>query len=305
MCGEETDAVLTASNEEEEMLPTIDLGFVEISLYGPIFMIGAVIAIILIRKLAPSAGVDKWDAVYAVIYGLIGLLIGAKLLYLITRLPAIVFRFDAFVELIKKDFTAAINFSLGGMVFYGGLIGFALGVIRYCRHFGIPVWGPVDLYTPFLPLVHGFGRIGCFFAGCCYGIEYDGPLSVRFPYNKFVSKLDEAPRFPVQLLEAGLNFICFAVLITLMRKELKRDGSERKLKQGQLCGIYLTYYLVIRTALEFLRGDEIRGKIGFLSTSQIISILLIIPAVILLRAKNREKVFYVPETASELTKTQV
>ena len=276
------------------MLPTIDLGFAEIALYGPIFMVGTVIALFIVRAVAPSAGVNKGDALYAVIYGMIGLVIGAKILYFLTKLPNIIIKFDIFIELIKEDYVRALNFAFGGMVFYGGLIGFALGVIRYCRHFGIPVWGLVDLYTPFLPFVHGFGRIGCFFAGCCYGIEYDGPLSVHFPYNKFVPELNEVPRFPVQLVEAGLNFICFAVLLMLMKKDMKRSESERKFRQGQLCGIYLSYYLVVRTILEFLRGDAARGKIGFLSTSQIISILLVLPAVLLLRAKNREKIFYVP-----------
>ncbi|MCR5431387.1 MAG: prolipoprotein diacylglyceryl transferase [Lachnospiraceae bacterium] len=286
------------------MLPYIDLGFVKLSLYGPIFLVGAVIAIIIVRLLAKKAGVERSDALFAVIYGMIGLVIGAKLLYFFTKLPSIIAKFDIYIDLFKMDYVKALDFAFGGMVFYGGLIGFALGVIRYCKHFKVPVWGLVDLYTPFLPFVHGFGRIGCFFAGCCYGIEYNGPLSVHFPYNEVVPQLSEVSRFPVQLVEAGLNFICFAVLITLMRKELNRAEGDRKLKQGQLCGIYLVYYIVVRTLLEFLRGDALRGKIGFLSTSQIISVLLIIPAVLLLRAKNRERVFFVPATENHITKTQ-
>ncbi|MCR5828815.1 MAG: prolipoprotein diacylglyceryl transferase [Lachnospiraceae bacterium] len=287
------------------MLPYIDLGFAKLPLYGPIFMIGAVIAVIIIRRLAQKAGVEKSDALFAVIYGMIGLVIGAKLLYFITKLPVIIAKFDIYIDLFKADYTKAVDFAFGGMVFYGGLIGFALGLLRYCRHFKIPVWGLVDLYTPFLPFVHGFGRIGCFCAGCCYGIEYNGPLKVHFPYNEVVPQLSEVSRFPVQLVEAGLNFICFAVLITLMKKDMNRSEADRKLKQGQLCGIYLTYYLIVRTLLEFLRGDAVRGKIGFLSTSQIISVLLILPAVLLLRAKNREKIFFVPEKTNDITKTQI
>ncbi len=278
------------------MFPVIDLGFVEIPLYGPVFVLGAVIAVIIIRKLAPSAGVDKYDSFYAVIYGMIGLVIGAKALYFITKLPNIIAHFSEYLEYLGENTMGALSYAFGGLVFYGGLIGFALGVVRYCYHFKISLWGIADLYTPFLPLVHGFGRIGCFLAGCCYGIEYHGPLSVHFPYNEYSPALSEVPRFPVQLLEASLNFICFAVLFAILRKEMKRSESDRRLKQGQLLGIYLTYYLVARTLLELLRGDDTdRGMIGFLSTSQIISILMIIPAVILLRAKNREKIFYVPE----------
>ena len=277
------------------MLPSIDLGFIEIPLYGPIFGIGAVIAIIIVSRISERTGVRRYHSLYAAIYGMIGLVIGAKLLYLITKLPAIISRFDAFSELFKLDYKAALDFAFGGMVFYGGLLGFIAGAYLYCRQYKVPFIGLVDLYTPFLPFVHGFGRIGCFCAGCCYGVEYHGVLSVHFPYNEVVPELSDVERFPVQLVEALFNFICFAVLFTLMRKEMKRPEEDRKLRQGQLCGIYLTYYLVVRTVLEFFRGDAIRGKVGFLSTSQIISLLLIVPAVLLLRAKGREKIFFVTQ----------
>ena len=278
------------------MLPAIDLGFADIYLYGPIFMLGTVIAVFIIRKLAVPCGVDIHDSLYAVIYGLIGLLIGAKALYFITKLPYSISHFGKYLDYLEADPMAALNYAFGGLVFYGGLIGFALGVLRYCRHFKIPLFGIVDLYTPFLPFVHGFGRIGCFMAGCCYGIEYHGVLAVHFPFNEIEPELSAVPRFPVQLLEAALNFTCFAVLMILMRRDMKRKESERRFKQGQLLGIYLTYYLVARFLLELLRGDDTdRGMIGFLSTSQIISLLLIVPAVLLLRAKGREKIFFVPQ----------
>ena len=128
------------------MLPAIDIGFTEVPLYGPIFMIGAVIAIIIIRLLAPSARVDKYDSFYAVIYGMVGLLIGAKALYFITKLPNIIVHFDKYIEYLGEDFMAALNYAFGGLVFYGGLIGFALGVWRYCRHFKVNLWGIADLY---------------------------------------------------------------------------------------------------------------------------------------------------------------
>ena len=149
----------------------------------------------------------------------------------------------------------------------------------------------MDLYTPFLPFAHAFGRIGCFCAGCCYGIEYHGFLSVHFPYNEISPELSTVPRLPVQLIEAGLNFICFGALLHIMLKNLKKKKEERKLKQGQLLGFYLIYYLIARTILEFFRGDSVRGSVGFLSTSQIISILMIPVAVYFVLAKKRLAVF--------------
>ena len=280
------------------MLPFIDLGFFELPLYGLMFLIGFLLALLMIKHLAPKVGVGKDDAIYASIYGCIGLLIGAKLLYFITKLPGIIRDFDIIVGMFEKsgiNTWKLIEYFLsewfGGMVFYGGLIGFCLGVIRYCHHFKVPLFSIADLYTPFLPFAHAFGRIGCFCAGCCYGIEYHGPFAIHFPYNEMSPELNTVERFPVQLLEALLNFICFGVLLYLLKKNASRSESERKLKQGQLLGFYLAYYLVARTALELLRGDAVRGKVGFLSTSQIISILLIPIAVYLILARKKKVIF--------------
>ena len=93
-----------------------------------------------------------------------------------------------------------------------------------------------------------------------------------------IPELSEVSRFPVQLLEAGMNFIISAVLFILMKK--------KKTKTGQLLGIY---YTIARFGLEFLRGDLIRGQIFGVSTSQIISFILLPVGIILVRGKWIEK----------------
>ena len=273
------------------MLPFIDLGILQLPLYSLLFMIGFAIALLLARKIGGSYGINKDDIIFAAIYGAIGLLIGAKVVFFITKVPKVITHFEEFKNFIKNDTMGALNYLFGGMVFYGGLIGFCLGVLRYCVHFKVKLFDLADLYTPFLPFAHAFGRIGCFCAGCCYGIEYHGPLAIQFPYNELTPELSEVPRFPVQLLEALLNFICSGILLYIMNKNAKKEPKDRKLKQGQLLGIYFAYYLVARTFLEMLRGDAVRGKVGFLSTSQIISILLIPVAIILILAKKKQIIF--------------
>ena len=273
------------------MLPFIDLGILQLPLYSLLFMIGFAIALLLARKIGGSYGINKDDIIFAAIYGAIGLLIGAKVVFFIKKVPKVIANFEEFKKFIKIDTMGALNYLFGGMVFYGGLIGFCLGVLRYCVHFKVKLFDLADLYTPFLPFAHAFGRIGCFFAGCCYGIEYHGPLAIHFPYNELTPELSEVPRFPVQLLEALLNFICSGILLYIMSKNAKKEPKDRKLKQGQLLGIYVAYYLVARTFLEMLRGDEVRGKVGFLSTSQIISILLIPVAIFLILARKRQAIF--------------
>lgn len=265
------------------MLPYVTLfGKLQIPLYGPIFVIGFLLALLIAIKISPQYSVARDDMLYASIFGAIGLLVGAKLLYFITKLPAIIRNFDKVKKLIKIDPEYVLNFAFGGLVFYGGLIGTLIGVYVYCRKYKVNFIGIMDVYAPLLPLVHGFGRIGCFLAGCCYGVEYHGFLSVQFPENDLVPELNAVPRLPVQLIEAGLNFVLFVVLFLVMKKI--------KLKPGRALGIYLIYYTIARYVLEMFRGDIIRGKVGVLSTSQIISLILLPIGIILIRGKWVEKI---------------
>lgn len=249
----------------------------EVPLYGPVFLIGFLIAYLIALKIAPKYSVKREDLTFCTIYAGIGLLVGAKVLYFLTKLPNIIVKFDVYQKLWEADWMAAINYAFGGLVFYGGLIGAVLGGYRYCHHFKLPFVPYVDIYAPLIPLIHGFGRIGCFLGGCCYGIEYHGFGSVQFPHNELIPELSDVPRVPVQLIEAGMNFIFSAVLFVLMKK--------KKMKSGQMMGIYVIYYTIARYLLEMLRGDKTRGEWGFISTSQIISLLLLPLGILLIRGK--------------------
>lgn len=262
------------------MLPYIQIaGKFTLPLYGPVFVIGFLAAMVIVRKNAVAYGLDKSDVIFTAAYGVIGLLIGSKLLYFLTKLPDIVAHFDMYLLWLKKIPLDALNYAFGGLVFYGGLLGAVLGAWCYCRKYKVPFVKMADYYAPFIPFIHGFGRIGCFLSGCCYGMEYHGFGSVQFPYNESVPELCEVPRVPVQLMEAGLNFIMFFVLFHLMKKKI--------LRPGQLIGIYFLYYTIARFFLEMLRGDVVRGKLGFFSTSQLISVLLFPIAVILIKRKEQ------------------
>ena len=223
---------------------------IKIPLYGAIFMIGFFLAVLLARKLAPRFQGTKEDTTYAAAYGAIGILIGAKLLYFITKLPNIIIKRDSFFLLFREAPLQALEYAFGGFVFYGGLLGAILGVWIYCRQYKVPFQPLLDIFAPFIPLAHGFGRIGCFFAGCCYGKEYHGIFCVRFPYNEQIPELSEVPRVPVQLIEAGLNFVVFGILFYMAKK--------KTCKRGQMMGIYLIYYTMARFLLEMLRGDKLR-----------------------------------------------
>ena len=263
------------------MFPYIESGLLKLPTYILMFFIGYAVMFFWARKIAVKYQYPKSDILYVSLYGGIGILIGAKIMYFVSKLPTIIPKFDLYIKLWKTNPIEAYNYSFGGLVFYGGLIGAVVGAYIYCRQYKMPFAPLLDIYAPLIPFVHGMGRIGCFLAGCCYGKEYHGFGSVHFPKNDLVPALDDVPRVPVQLIEATLNFIIAFVLYRIMKRG--------KMKTGQLMGIYLVYYTVIRFLMEMLRGDAIRGSIGGISTSQIISILLIPIGIVLLHGKWLEK----------------
>jgi len=189
-------------------------------------------------------------------------LLGAKLLYILVT-------YD-FSEVVRRTLAGDTSIIAGdGLVFYGGLIGGIIGLF-----IGLLIakekFHPVDkIVTPCVPLGHAFGRIGCFMAGCCYGVKYDGFLSVIFP----LAGVNE-PVLPVQLIESFLNLIIFG-LIVLFNKRSKLSPLP----------VYFLMYSVVRFVLEYFRGDKIRGFMNGFSTSQWISIGIFFVSLILLSAQ--------------------
>ena len=150
------------------------------------------------------------------------------------------------------------------MFFYGGLIGGCIGVIVYARFFKENTVKLAEAFVPAVPLFHVFGRIGCFLAGCCYGILWDGPLGVTF--TKSIVAPNGISLLPIQLIEAGANVITFVILLVFKGK-LK--------KPLQNFGLYLVIYSIERFVFEFFRGDLARGAFLNVSTSQWISLILL------------------------------
>lgn len=116
----------------------------------------------------------------------------------------------------------------------------------------------------------GFGRIGCFLAGCCYGQETSSPLGITFTYSDFAP--NGVSLIPTQEISSLLNFLNFFILINIAKK---------KKAEGQVGGFYLIFYSIGRFILEFYRGDLERGNVGSLSTSQFIAIFTLIAGILL------------------------
>ena len=196
------------------MLPYINIFGYNIATYGLIIFIGIFIgAIISIFYFTKFFNIKKEDVFYCILYAVIGVGIGAKLLYIITNIPFLIENYqtldlyNTFLQMLK-----------GGFVFYGGLIGGILGVFIYSKQFKISFKELLLILLPVVPLIHSIGRIGCLCAGCCYGMEYHGFGAITF-HDSLLAPND-VPLFPMQVVEAICNFIIFIVLLVTYKKFL-------------------------------------------------------------------------------------
>lgn len=260
-----------------KMLPYINFLGREIPMYGLMMMTGAFFAILFACMRGKKKGFYSIDLLLCSIFCFLGGLLGAKILYFITDIPRMIEYFKDF----GFSFSFLFNrFLTGGIVFYGGLIGGFIGGFVYTKMFRLDFWRTADVLIPFLPLAHGFGRMGCFFAGCCYGREAAPPWGIIV--NSELSSAMGTYRLPVQLYEAAFDFFILLPILLLY--------SRKPRKKAQVVGLYAILYGIFRFCNEYLRDDAIRGIFGAFSTSQWISIALV-PIGIILMTGVVEKLF--------------
>jgi len=156
-----------------------------------------------------------------------------------------------------------------GFVFYGSFLFAIPTMLWFFKKHKLNTYQMLDVMAVVTCIVHMFGRIGCFFAGCCYGKPTQGPLGVTFTNEACQAPLN-TPLIPTQLLEAGFIFLVMISLLTIKSKYQKF--------YGQLFLLYLILYAIGRSVLEIFRGDVARGFIidGYLSHSQFIALLVVI-----------------------------
>lgn len=233
--------------------------------YGLMIALGLVAATALAWHRVHRQGLSTDHLLTIVACGVGLAIVGAKLLYLFTT-----FSFAQLIELLRSGNTQIL--SDGGMVFYGGLMGGMVGAWLGAHIAGTQMIPYLDALVPAIPLGHAFGRLGCFLAGCCYGVPWQGVLAVYYPPSP-LGITPEGPVFPVQLLEALLCLIICGLLLW---------AGDRPHNSLDLSGLYLILYSLMRFGLEYLRGDTVRGFFGPLSTSQWISTILLLAGILCL-----------------------
>ena len=235
--------------------PIIKIGSLEIYMYGVCIAIGVIMAIVILRLYGKKLKVNPKLLDFVELDGYASIAIG----FLFSAL------FQAVYNYIENP---EAGFKFGGITFLGGLIGgaatFFIIYFSFKKKRNLLFRDVIDIIPCSILIGHGFGRIGCFCSGCCYGIEVEPGhwyswMGVDFP---------EVPGvvFPTQLFEAIILFILFGILSVLC---LKRKGKQN-------FSIYLIAYGIFRYLIEYIRGDERGEFIPGISPSQFWSIIMVL-----------------------------
>ncbi|MBQ2775186.1 MAG: prolipoprotein diacylglyceryl transferase [Clostridia bacterium] len=245
------------------MYPYIEIFGINISSYFMAIVVGLTLTIVvgLLRSRAERFHTSTEDVFFTIMCILVGVVIGAKVFQIIGRIIQYGSRPDFWTIENWKSMIPGVG------VLYGGMIGGFIAALLYVRFSKLDFWDLADILTPAIIFSVVSGRIGCFMAGCCYGIE----ASWGVVFTNSAIAPNGVPLVPVQLFESGFNLLVTMAML-IIRPERKRKGI--------LLPTYFIVYAVGRFILEFFRGDMNRG-VYLLSTSQWIS-LLILPLGILM-----------------------
>lgn len=241
----------------------LKIGPITIYSYGLMLAFGIILAALFAERHAAGAGIAKERIADLVFWVVICGLIGARVFYVLINL-------DSYL----KEPLEIFKIYKGGLVFHGGFIfGFSAAWV-FIKKNKLPFLKTLDIVSIYVPLAHGFGRIGCFLNGCCYGKPTSFFLKTVFP-NLIM------PVHPTQLYSAFLLFLIFGILFFL---------EKRKTFAGQVFFSYLMLSGLARFFIEFLRADT-QIFIGYVTIFQIISFVLFLSGLFLyLFFKNTKKI---------------
>ena len=222
-----------------------------ITYYGFIIALAMALAVFVACKNAKFRGLKTDDLIICACYVLPLAIIGARIYYVIFS---------------DHNYTFGEIFRIwdGGMAILGGVIGGAIGVMLYCLIHKKNFLDVGDIAAPSLILGQAIGRIGCYFAGCCYGIEVTDSSLMWFPLS---TQIDGVWHLSTFFYECIWNLLGFVVLMLLLRK----SGVKQR---GAIMSLYLIIYGAGRAWVEALRGDSL--YIGSIKVSQLLSIIMII-----------------------------
>jgi len=246
------------------------IGSFPINTYGVFLSLAFLCALLITVRLAARDGLPREKIYDLSLWMLLASLIGSKILMFFVE-PEYQ---ENPLQLLSLDFLRS------GGVFYGGLLGAILAGYFLMRRYSLPWWKTADACAPGIAIGNFFGRQGCFAAGCCWGNPTSLPWGVKFTElgHQITGVPTDVHLHPTQLYESLSMLIVFLFLLWL---------HKHRRFSGQVILLYALIYSVIRFMIEFVRDNKRSELMGLtsltgLSTSQLISLLIGITALVLL-----------------------
>jgi len=239
-----------------------ELGPFEVRYYGLFYALGFIIAYLMLPHLAKIRNINlsKDDAADFILYLLIGIVAGARLVYVLVYNP--LFYFSSPAEIIKLWH--------GGLSFHGGFLGAIIASYFFCRKKKIEFYDLADITVVPAALALSLGRIGNFINAELYGRIADISWCVDYSQNQYVADVPSGCRHPSQIYESFKNFFIFAALWFI---------KDKKLPKGFMFWSFVALYGLLRALAEFFRlPDE---QIGFIFNYFTVGQLLSFPLFLL------------------------
>lgn len=234
------------------LLVSSSISFIWISKYRAMALIAFFAYFNIACKACSRQEYNSSEILSLIAFELLGIIIGAKIFSYIANYP----KAKTIIE--------------AGMSAYGALIGLIAMMGLYEFVYRKDIFEILRIVLIPVPLVYAIGKIGCTFAGCCYGMNYSGLLHMN--YKKSIDAPNGVDLFPIQPLET----VCFAIAFIILYK--------LKIKDKTKCGLIFIICGIVKFALDYLRA----GRVGMLSINQKTSIVFVLIGIVFLVIKEKK-----------------
>ena len=244
------------------------ISFFTIYTYGFFVGLGFITGLSFTTKHAKKYNIPQEQIIDIFSVILISSIIGARFFYVFLN-------FSDFTN----DYLSIFKIWNGGFVFYGGFIFAVIASFLYIKKKKLLLGQIADIIAPSIALSHSIGRIGCFFAGCCYGKQCDLPWAIMFKNSNSLAPIGIYVH-PTQIYSVFSNLFIFFILLKI---------EKRKKNNGIVFWSYIMLYGIFRFFIEIFRGDPRGHILNFISTSQTIGILMVLSALCMFFFLSKKK----------------
>ncbi len=234
----------------------------DLPIYSLVILIAFLINIVVVCYISYKKNRFNYDLIYLLIFEHIGMIFGAKFYSFLSN-PA---KYNYHFDMLKSGFSSV-----------GAVIGIIIMSFIYIKMFKSSVKEITETFICSIPLIYSIGKIACFLAGCCYGIEYNGPFSITYLYSSHNN--NGISLFPVQLLESIVFFIIFIYTFKIVIKD--------KVNKKNI-GIIIIMIFISKFLLDFLRFTHMKSIISF---NQIMCLPFILIGFILIKLGKEQKTY--------------